>query len=255
MRFAFRDAFGIQDLIQDMKATFRGERYEYRSFDAQDDVITHEESDSRTARMLEGMRYSRNGKGKYWLPKPRGANARTPLLGGHGPITEGGLPPTTYNATSDASSDSDELYFEDLTTDENQLYEGARALEYGDWNYPVITAHIPSKNRWYHGDEPSIITTSTNRHLLHPAHYTRKRLKKQTKGKNRSNSPNESSLQSRAPIVADLICRDSQESNRSGRSQLVDLIVEDTAAEEIEKVRARKEGGPEWNIDQPTHFV
>ena len=255
MRFAFRDAFGIQDLIQDTKATFRGERYEYRSFDAQDDIITHEDSESRTARMLQGMRYSRTGKGKYWLPKAREVSVRTPLLGNHGPITEGGLPPTSYNTTSEASSESDELSFEDLTAEEHQLYEGARTLEYGDWNYPVITAHIPSKDRWYHDDEPSIITTSTNRRLLNPAHYTRKRREQETKGKNRANSPPESSLQSRAPVIADLIRRDSQDSTRSGRSQLVDLVVEDKVAEQIEKVRARKEGGPEWNIDKPTHFV
>jgi hypothetical protein len=39
------------------------------------------------------------------------------------------------------------------------------------------------------------------------------------------------------------------------RDQLVDLVVEDEEAEEIERVRARKEGSPRWNETQPKHFV
>ena len=45
------------------------------------------------------------------------------------------------------------------------------------------------------------------------------------------------------------------ESSHSDRSQLVDLVVEDTEAEEAEKVRARKEGGDTWNLGEPKHFV
>lgn len=44
-------------------------------------------------------------------------------------------------------------------------------------------------------------------------------------------------------------------SNKSGRSQLVDLVVEDVEAEETERVRARKEGGAEWNTQEQKHFV
>lgn len=47
----------------------------------------------------------------------------------------------------------------------------------------------------------------------------------------------------------------SEESSKSDRSQLVDLVVEDVQAEEIERVRARKEGSPEWNRTEPKHFV
>jgi hypothetical protein len=36
---------------------------------------------------------------------------------------------------------------------------------------------------------------------------------------------------------------------------LVDLVVEDTDAEEAERVRARKEGGDFWNRDEQKHFV
>lgn len=47
----------------------------------------------------------------------------------------------------------------------------------------------------------------------------------------------------------------SSESVKSGRSQLVDLVVEDTEAEQIERVRARKEGGAVWNEDEAKYFV
>lgn len=45
------------------------------------------------------------------------------------------------------------------------------------------------------------------------------------------------------------------ETSHSDRSQLVDLVVEDTEAEEAERVRARKEGGDFWNQDEQKHFV
>ena len=47
----------------------------------------------------------------------------------------------------------------------------------------------------------------------------------------------------------------SSSSAQSGRSQLVDLVVEDREAEETERVRARKEGGARWNEDEQKHFV
>ena len=36
---------------------------------------------------------------------------------------------------------------------------------------------------------------------------------------------------------------------------MVDLVTEDHAAEETERVRARKEGGARWNEDEQKHFV
>ena len=47
----------------------------------------------------------------------------------------------------------------------------------------------------------------------------------------------------------------SSHSARSGRSQLIDLMVEDTEAEETERVRARKEGGSAWNEDDTKHYM
>lgn len=35
----------------------------------------------------------------------------------------------------------------------------------------------------------------------------------------------------------------------------MDLVVEDHDAEQVERVRARKEGGPGWNEAEPKHYV
>lgn len=35
----------------------------------------------------------------------------------------------------------------------------------------------------------------------------------------------------------------------------MDLVIEDEAAEEVERVRARKEGSPMWNKHDPKHYV
>ena len=61
----------------------------------------------------------------------------------------------------------------------------------------------------------------------------------------------------RAPALNGMLREESSSSHsaKSGNSQLVDLMVEDTEAEETERVRARKEGGSAWNEAEPKHFV
>lgn len=77
------------------------------------------------------------------------------------------------------------------------------------------------------------------------------------KGKTRSSSPSgESSDHHSGGAIESKLRRDrSTASHKSDQSQLVDLVVEDTEAEEAELVRARKEGGDVWNNSQQKHFV
>ncbi|KAK7927036.1 hypothetical protein PG985_004034 [Apiospora marii] len=142
VKYAMRDAFGVIDLIQDSKETFSGDKYNYRVFDSSGKVIAHEDSSSRFARIKDGMRYKRSGEAKYWIPKPeevRGElSANTPLLNGDaGP--SGSNPKYSGGATDET----------DIDSGDESLYDKARELEFGDWNYPVITANIPSRERWY----------------------------------------------------------------------------------------------------------
>ena len=59
----------------------------------------------------------------------------------------------------------------------------------------------------------------------------------------------------RLPVVGNLLRQHSSSSTASHSSQLVDLVVEDHEAEQVERVRARKEGGPGWNSIEQRHFV
>lgn len=135
VKYALRDAFGPQDLIQDTKDTFGGGHYEYRYFDAQDNVLAHEESSSRDARMREGMRFERGGKGKYWIPKP-GGRENEPLLSKVSSSRARTMSPGAHRALDSARYGTTEDDDEDptLNPDDERLFQSARELEFGDWN-------------------------------------------------------------------------------------------------------------------------
>lgn len=160
VKFALRDAFGPRDLIEDAKETFYGTKYEYRYFDAEDNVIAHEQSASRAARMREGMRYGRGGKGKYWLPERGHADAKTPLLGGHSRARTmspggGGKSPSPHGSFRyGAQSPREEP---ELDAEEEQLYSSARALEFGDWNVSLC-------QRFYHQAQTNKISILSSTH-------------------------------------------------------------------------------------------
>lgn len=128
LNYAFRDAFGVKDLIEDSKETFRGDNYGYRFFDSGDRIMAHEDSRSRFARLQEGMRYERGGKGKYWIPKPGEVNAMSPLLG-NGNGSSSSTRPDQLNENVHGTFEEPEI-----DADDEHLYDNARQLEYGDWN-------------------------------------------------------------------------------------------------------------------------
>lgn len=127
IQYALRDSFGIRDLIEDSKETLRGDNYGYRAFDSGDKVMAHEDSKSRLARLRDGMRYERGGKGKYWIPKPGEVNSTTPLLGEQASGSDSR--PDQINENTHGTFDEPEI-----DQDEETLYAKARKLEYGDWN-------------------------------------------------------------------------------------------------------------------------
>lgn len=144
VKYAARDAFGIVDLIEDTRETFRGDKYNYRVFDSGGKVIAHEDSRSRFARLKQGMRYKRGGEAKYWIPRPeevRGeVSANTPLLGsnggpsGHGDAN-GGTPKYSTGDTDETGLDAKD----------EDLFDKARELEFGDWNVSVMCTIVFEK--------------------------------------------------------------------------------------------------------------
>lgn len=257
VKFALRDAFGIRDLIEDTKETWRGKQYDYRTYDSGDRIIAHEESHARVARMMEGMRYEQGGKGKYWLPKSGKADDRTPLLGKtdreRSPNSGTHSPAHEYRA-------ADPDWEIAIDAEDERLYDNARALEFGDWNYPVITAHFATRDDWMNRD-PGLLTTSANRHLFQPTKDHKRRRKSELKkrihkGKTRSSSRSDGEEEDglEAKLHRDLSSSPSK-SSKIDESQLVDLVIEDEEAEQMERVRARKEGGDKWNNQEQKHFI
>lgn len=267
VKYALKDAFGSRDLIQDAKETFAGKQYDYRYFDAGEDILAHEESGQRAARMSQGMRYERKGKGKYWIPKPGQADSRKPLLHHSSDEEDSSPSSTTGRAPAHYGSFADDLaYGFSIDPEDERLFTNARDLEFGDWNYPVITAHHATReDRLYR--EPRVVTTSSNRNLLQPTKDGRKKKNersesiqksaangkaqqlntKQTQGNSndRGNARQEGSNRS---IKGDGPVKEDQ-------SQRRDLVVEDVEAEDVERVRARKSGSPEWNRNDRKHFL
>jgi hypothetical protein len=116
--------------------------------------------------------------------------------------------------------------------------------------------------------EPSLIMPSTNRNLLQPTKGHKSKRQKEVEAmleagnrqrtssspeRSRSRSPSRSHI----PIIGAILGSrsPSSDSAKSDRSQRVDLIIEDTRAEETERVRARKEGSARWNEDEPRIFM
>lgn len=159
VKYAVRDAFGYRDLIEDAKETFHGRHYDYRTFDSGDNVIAHEESQSRVARMMDGMRYERGGKGKYWIPKPHQASSRTPLLAKHREISPP-APEARGRAQDYRAAEPDQEIA--IDPEDERLFSNARSLEFGDWNVSSVgevftarysNAHTVSRHHCARGNQ------------------------------------------------------------------------------------------------------
>jgi len=128
--------------------------------------------------------------------------------------------------------------------------------------YPVINTHFATREDGEQAD-PTIITETTNRNLLQPTSNNKKRrksriqdIREEVHQGDKQRSSSSSKQKSSLPLVGKLLHRQpSSSSTGSGESQLVDLVVEDVQAEQIERVRARKEGGPGWNESEQKHYV
>ncbi|EPQ51504.1 DUF300-domain-containing protein [Gloeophyllum trabeum ATCC 11539] len=65
--YAFRDAFGLKDVVEDTKRTLRGEGVDYREFEPSEGGI--HQGLGRDRRIRAGLRYAEGGRKKYWLPR------------------------------------------------------------------------------------------------------------------------------------------------------------------------------------------
>ncbi|TFK67792.1 DUF300-domain-containing protein [Pluteus cervinus] len=161
---AFRDAFGSKDVIEDSKATLRGEGMDYREFEPTEGFM--HQGAARDTRIRAGLRYTAGGKGKYWLPKAadehgrvhRGVNRVIDTIAGHdqsesvrAPLLASQadsvvhLAPDLRGSSNDPSiwdrdtfEDGYELPFGDLDDEDEELFDHSKKYLFGDYNYPVI---------------------------------------------------------------------------------------------------------------------
>lgn len=165
MYYAFRDAFGLLDVVEDSKATLRGEGMDYREFEPAEGVM--HQGIGRTRRIRAGLRYSKKGEHKYWLPQPakpagrfeRGVDRLVKTVGGgdqdeevHAPLFARDAEDTVHLAPDlqDPHEDADiwdsrspankgyELPFGDLDDDDEELFAHSKRYLFGDYNYPCI---------------------------------------------------------------------------------------------------------------------
>lgn len=170
MGYGFRDAFGIKDVVEDSKATFRGEGMDYREFESSEGFM--HQGAGRDRRIRAGLRYSQGGKRKYWLPQPtsstrppgnmgRRVNRVIERVTGHPEQAEEVYAPLlpdqaddVVHVAPDLQSPIDEeanlysmhspshtgleLPFGDLDSADEELFEESKKYLFGDYNYPVI---------------------------------------------------------------------------------------------------------------------
>ncbi|KAJ5776619.1 uncharacterized protein N7511_001630 [Penicillium nucicola] len=234
VKFALRDSFGVLDLIEDTKMTLRGDNYEYRLFDSGDNVVPHAESGSRVKRVMDGMRYERGGKAKYWIPKPGEINSRTPLLSGESSERRTRSSQSSrerFRPVNDIETQMDE--------EDEHLFVNARALEFGDWNYPVITANEVS------GDQrlpPSRSYQESSRGG--DVKKARKHRKGRASGGESRRSPKPRPSSSASSSTPGPLQREASSTSTNTReSQLVDLVVENREAEEEDRAQVQRELG------------
>ncbi|THV00285.1 DUF300-domain-containing protein [Dendrothele bispora CBS 962.96] len=168
--YAFRDAFGSVDVVEDSKATLRGERMDYREFEPSEGFM--HQGLGRERRIRAGLRYAAGGKKKYWLPKmdtpshvERGVNHainKAVRAGGgnavddvHAPLLENEEEEVVHEApdmqqrgdeledawTSErVREEGFELPFGEPDDEDEKLYTHCKNYVFGDYNYPCIDA-------------------------------------------------------------------------------------------------------------------
>ncbi|KAJ3899947.1 DUF300 domain-containing protein [Lentinula edodes] len=169
--YAFRDAFGVKDVVEDTKTTLRGEGMDYREFEPSEGFM--HQGLGRERRIRAGLRYSKGGKRKYWLPTfsaaeppgriERGVDRVVQKVAGrdqaedvYAPLLQGQAEDVVHLAP-DMIDDSDELVdlwsssrvgveegfdlpFGDLDDDDEALFAHCKRYLFGDYNYPCIDA-------------------------------------------------------------------------------------------------------------------
>jgi hypothetical protein len=149
--YAFRDAFGVKDVWEDIKYTFRARGVSYKAYEAADGGLHHNEG--RQKRIRAGLRYAAGGQAKYWVPVPGtpATNERAPLLPQHATLPG---QPDEEGYDSDAS-DVTTLSFASISDSEDVMYARARRIGYA--GYPNVDVSAEQARRRRREEEDGIL--------------------------------------------------------------------------------------------------
>ncbi|THH13905.1 hypothetical protein EW146_g6366 [Bondarzewia mesenterica] len=174
--YAARDAFGLKDVVEDSKATLRGKGMDYREFEPSEGYM--HQGLGRERRIRAGLRYSKGGKGKYWLPRPatspqgwvgRGVDNAIQRVSGrdqdeevYAPLLSDDVEDIVHDALDlrddeDNAADGLELPFGDLDDEDERLFEGSKRYLFGDYHYPCIDASSESARTQMWDEEERIL--------------------------------------------------------------------------------------------------
>ncbi|WVW80095.1 hypothetical protein I302_102068 [Kwoniella bestiolae CBS 10118] len=175
--YAFRDAFGFKDVWEDTKDTFKGRGVSYQAYEPAEGGLHY--GLGRQRRIRAGLRYSKGGKAKYWMPMPgdearnkgetgplsalkRRVDVRLAAREGYAPLLPeqaarvvrddpNGLDEGTFGGMFDSdSSDSDapSISFHSVDEDEDILYERARRIGYAGFPNVDVSQEEKKKRLW-----------------------------------------------------------------------------------------------------------
>ncbi|KAK6907299.1 hypothetical protein I204_03782 [Kwoniella mangroviensis CBS 8886] len=175
--YAFRDAFGFKDVWEDTKDTFKGRGVSYQAYEPAEGGLHY--GLGRQRRIRAGLRYSKGGKAKYWMPMPgdearnkgetgplsalkRRVDVRLAAREGYAPLLPqqaarvvrddpNGVHEGTFGGIFDSdSSDSDapSISFHSVDEDEDTLYERARRIGYAGFPNVDVSKEEKQKRLW-----------------------------------------------------------------------------------------------------------
>ena len=187
IKYAIKDSFSIKDVVEDSKATLRGEGMAYREFEPSEGFI--HQGAGRERRIRAGLRYAEGGKKKYWLPNQVNAEPQRRL--GRGlrqddeefcaPLLEGQAASVVHVAPDLQSPGQDDpalllgssnvaegfdLPFGDLDEADEELFQNSKKYLFGDYNCPVIDVSSEFARRSMWEEEERILRDE------HSAYYT-----------------------------------------------------------------------------------
>ena len=186
IKYAIRDSFCVKDVVEDSKATLRGEGMDYREFEPSEGFM--HQGTGRERRIRAGLRYAEGGKKKYWLPNQVNAEPRGRLGRGlHGdeevyaPLLEEQAANVVHIAPDLQSPDQEDpalllggsnvaegfdLPFGDPDEADEELFQNSKKYLFGDYNYPVIDASSEYARKSMWEEEERILRDE------HSAYYT-----------------------------------------------------------------------------------